>query len=66
MLRIFCVGLLTMVGSARADENALVMYRDYLPEQLLALPEAERQSAVPMIYSGAANLAVSPAGGLLH
>lgn len=58
-----CLILLTSV--ARADEDAVAKYRDYLPAQLLALSEEERHSSVPMMFSGAANLAISPAGDLI-
>jgi hypothetical protein len=61
-----CVAALSLVaaGPCLADEDAVPQYRDYLPGQLLALSEEERQSSVPMMYSGAANLAASPAGDL--
>ncbi|MCD1620637.1 hypothetical protein ACFSDD_07295 [Salipiger marinus] len=49
----------------RADDDAAAKYRNYLPDQLLALPEDERSSSVPMMFSGAANLATSPAGDLV-
>jgi len=64
MFRIASIVLILLVGVAHADEDAVAKYRDYLPEQLLALPEDERQSSVPMMFSGAANLATSPAGDL--
>lgn len=54
-----------LAGIARSDEDAIARYRDYLPEQILALSEDERQSSVPMMFSGAANLATSPAGDLV-
>jgi len=56
---------LLFATAAHADEEAVAKYRDYLPEQLLALSEEERHSEVPMMYSGAAHLATSPAGDLL-
>jgi len=65
MLRLATVCLILSVGIARADEDAVAKYRDYLPKQLLALSEDERQSSVPMMFSGAANLATSPAGDLI-
>lgn len=65
MFRIALIFLILLVSVAHADEDAVAKYRDYLPEQLLALPEDERQSSVPMMFSGAANLATSPAGDLV-
>jgi len=64
MFRIALIFLILLVSVAHADEDAVAKYRDYLPEQLLALSEDERQSSVPMMFSGAANLATSPAGDL--
>lgn len=65
MFRIASICLILLAGVARADEDSVAKYRDFLPAQLLALPEDERQSAVPMMFTGAANLAVSPAGELV-
>jgi hypothetical protein len=48
--------------SVAADEAAMQQYRDFLPEQLLALSEDVLNSQVPMVYLGAANDAVSPFG----
>ncbi|UJQ93628.1 hypothetical protein [Mariluticola halotolerans] len=62
MLRITWILLILFTGVASADDDAVAKYRDYLPEQLLALSEEERHSSVPMMFSGAANLATSPAG----
>lgn len=52
-------------GVAHADDAAVARYKDYLPEQIMQLPEQERKSKVPMMYIGAANQAVSEAGDLL-
>ncbi|MGR3461339.1 MAG: hypothetical protein ACU0AX_03695 [Roseovarius sp.] len=52
-------------GVGRADEDAVAKYRDYLPEQLLALSDEIRRSSVPMMLSAAASLAKSPAGDLV-
>jgi hypothetical protein len=57
--------LIFFASVAQADEDAVAKYSDYLPEQLLALSEDERRSSVPMMFSGAANLATSPAGDLV-
>jgi hypothetical protein len=65
MLRVFSICLVFLADVACADEDAVAKYRDFLPAQLLALPEDERESAVPMMFTGAANLAVSPAGNLI-
>ena len=65
MFRIALICLILLAGVARSDEDAIAKYRDFLPEELLALSEEERQSSVPMMFSGAANLAVSPAGDLV-
>lgn len=65
MFRIASIFLILLVSVAHADEDAVAKYRDYLPEQLLALSEDEQQSSVPMMFSGAANLATSPAGDLV-
>lgn len=65
MFRIVSIFLILLVSVAHADEDAVAKYRDYLPEQLLALSEDERQSSVPMMFSGAANLATAPAGDLI-
>ncbi len=57
--------MFAIASAAHADEDAVAKYRDYLPEQLLALPEDERRSSVPIMFNGAANLATSPAGELI-
>ncbi len=62
MFRIATICLILLTSIANADEDAVAKYRNYLPEQLLALSEEERRSSVPMMFSGAANLATSPHG----
>lgn len=52
-------------SSAYADEDAMKKYADFLPGEILALPEEERHSSVPMVYSGVAQQAISPAGDVL-
>jgi hypothetical protein len=47
---------------AIANEDAVKKYYGYTPTQLLAIPKEERDSKVPMMFIGAANLAQSPAG----
>jgi hypothetical protein len=65
MFRITTILVVFLASIAGADEDAVAHYRNYLPEQLLALSEDERRSSVPMMFSGAANLAMSPAGDLV-
>lgn len=65
MFQIATICLTILASIARADEDGVAHYRDYLPEQLLALSEEELSSSVPMMFSGAANLARSPAGDLV-
>jgi hypothetical protein len=64
MFWLIVIFLTCLSSVASADESALAKYRDYLPEQVIALPEDERRSSVPMNLIGAANLAVSPSGDL--
>ena len=42
-------------GPVVADDAEMKKYRNYLPEQILALPEKVRHSDVPMAYTMAAN-----------
>ena len=49
MFRIALICLILLAGVARSDEDAIAKYRDFLPEELLALSEEERQSSVPMM-----------------
>lgn len=56
--------LILTAGIGHADQEAVEKYRDYLPEQILALPEEELKSSVPIMYSNAAYLALSPAGDI--
>lgn len=65
MLKPLTISLLIFASIARADQDAAARYRDYLPAELLALSENEQRSSVPMMFSGAANLATSPAGDLI-
>jgi hypothetical protein len=44
---------------AGADDAAVEKYRNYLPEQIQALPEATRHSELPMMYSQAASTGLS-------
>jgi len=65
MRRFFQVFLFAIASASHANEDAVAKYRDYLPEQLLALSEDERRSSVPMMFSSAANFATSPAGDFI-
>jgi len=49
-----------MAASALAQEGDT--YRDFTPDELLILSLEERQSSVPIMFTNAANLAVSPLG----
>lgn len=53
------LALLLGCGGVRANEAATQKYRNYLPEQIESLPEAERQSEVPIMYSQAAATGLS-------
>lgn len=66
MVRVLVLAILVLgPWLARADEDAMAKYRDFLPQQLMDLPESARSSDVPMAYTGAANLALSPGGDLV-
>ncbi|WFU00986.1 hypothetical protein QA648_12570 [Rhizobium sp. CB3171] len=63
-LTIFSIAL-GWFGAAHADDTAVARYKDYLPEQIMQLPEQERKSNVPMVYIGAANDALSKNGQVM-
>lgn len=48
-----------------ADEEALKKYKDYTPEQIKELPEKERSSSLPMMFTFAARRGLSPDSKLL-
>lgn len=52
-------------GIAQADDAAVQRYKDYLPEQILRMPESERKGTLPIMFIGAANLANAPGGKLI-
>lgn len=56
---------LVWCGYSSAADDALARYKDFLPRELLALPEKERSSSVPMMYTGAAKLATSQGGDVV-
>lgn len=51
-------------SAASAQEDAVEKFRDYLPEQIMAMSEEERRSSVPMLYVYVAETATSPTGDL--
>lgn len=48
------IALLTFADPVLADEAGMKKYRDYLPAQIVVLPEKTRNSEVPMAYLQAA------------
>lgn len=70
MIRIFSLalaGLALILGTdpVAADDAAIKRYRNYLPAQILALPESVRQKEIPIAYLQAANGADSELGRLV-
>lgn len=56
---------LLAVTMAHADDEAIAKFKNYLPSDILKLSKDERSKSVPMMYTGAANLAVSKGGDLI-
>jgi hypothetical protein len=50
---------------ASADEDAMLKYKDFTPQELAALSKEERYSYVPMAYSSAASAGLSEGSELL-
>lgn len=50
--------------SAHADNEGMEKYKNWLPSQIIAMSDKERESEVPMTYIWAANTARSPLGEL--
>ena len=50
---------------ASADEDAMLKYKDFTPQELTALSKEERHSSVPMAYSSAASAGLSKFSELL-
>lgn len=48
-----------------ADEDAMLKYKDFTPQELATLSEEERHSSVPMAYSSAAGTGLSKGSKLL-
>jgi len=62
---LYAAAFLTMAGGqVLADDAAMQKYRNYLPEQIWALPEEVRKKEIPTAYLQAANGANSEAGHL--
>lgn len=70
MVRFNCLAALAFLAvtaqQVRADDDAVQKYRDFLPEELLALSKDTLNTEVPMMYTGAANAAVSPYGDVFE
>ncbi|WP_457578815.1 hypothetical protein [Ensifer adhaerens] len=66
MFRIVALAIaLGSYGMAQAADDAVARFKNYLPRQIMELPEKERSSSVPMMFVGAANLAISDFGDLV-
>ena len=66
MFRLAAFGLVFgFAAIARAEESAVTKFKNYLPQQILAMAEKERSISVPMMLVGAANLAMSRHGKLV-
>ena len=65
-MRWYALFLAVFLASAvEADEAAVQRFKDYLPEEILAMSEDKRDSSVPLKFIMAANLATSEAGDLI-
>lgn len=62
---ILAMAIFSSACVAIADDDAVKKYRDYTPQQLADLPEKERSSSVPMMYSFAARNGLSKGADLL-
>lgn len=56
---------LFIVSLAFADEKSVQKYRNYTPQQIINLPEKERDSAIPMMYGLAARRGLLAGSDLL-
>lgn len=52
-------------GLAQAADDAIERFKNYTPQQIMAMPESQRSKQVPMMFIGAANLAMVEAGDLI-
>ncbi|TPN46364.1 hypothetical protein [Mesorhizobium sp. B1-1-7] len=57
--------VLVWCGSAQAADDAVAQFKNYLPSDILKLSKEEISKSVPMMYTGAANLATSKGGDLV-
>ena len=62
---ILAIAIISEACVAIADDDAVEKYRNYTPQQLAELPEKERSSSVPMMYSFAARNGLSKGADLL-
>lgn len=60
----FCLALF-VPAAALADDDAVARFKNFLPADILKMPDEQRSKSVPMMYIGAANLAASKAGDLV-
>jgi hypothetical protein len=44
------IGALLPTSGAHADDDAMEKYRDWLPSQILSMPEEQRRSEIPIAY----------------
>lgn len=58
-LRFFVSVWVCICGIANAQEDAVGKYRNYTPQEISELPDEERRSSVPMMYTLAAQTALS-------
>ena len=66
MFRIFALCCTLIVsGYAAADKESVALFKDYLPHQILEMPEEERSQSVPIMFIGAASLGTSKAGAVI-
>jgi len=62
-LSVFLIAL-GRFGVAQADDDAVARFKDYFPEQIKAMTK-EQLDKVPIMYTGAANLATAEGGDLI-
>lgn len=60
----FCL-VFVWCGTSYAGEDAVARFKNYLPREIMGIPEKERASSVPVMYLGAANFALSPMGDIV-
>lgn len=62
---VLVIAVFIMTNVTVADDTAVKKYRNYTPQQLADLPEKERSSSVPMMYSFAARNGLSKGSELM-